>query len=133
MPRSVLAVLAGVFLWTTLWLGTNGALAGPFPEYWGEGVRVENPLILLLIIGYSVMFSLLAGWLTAWVAGRAEVKHAVALGLVQVAFGLLVTVQLYVTAPLWYHAVFVALLLPGNVLGARLRLAQKAGKLSPRA
>ncbi len=133
MLRSILAVSAGVFLWTVMWLGTNGALAGPFPEIWGEGVRIENTLILLLIIGYSLVFSLLAGWLTAWVAGRTEVKHAVVLGLIQVAFGLLVTVQLYATAPLWYHVVFVALLLPGNVLGARLRLAQKTRGFNPRA
>jgi hypothetical protein len=125
MLRSLLSVIAGILAWTALWLGTNGMLAGPFPEYWGEGARIEQPLVLLLIIGYSVVFSVLAGWLTARLAGRAEARHALALGLVQVALGLAVTVAFYDTAPLWYHVVFVALLMPGNVLGARLRLAQK--------
>ena len=130
--RSVGAVVAGSGVWTVLWLVTNGVLAALFPAVWGPGVRLANPLILLLIIGYSVVFSVLAGWVTAWVAGRREAAHAAALGVLQTAFGLAVTAGIYDTAPLWYHGVFVALLLPGNVLGARLRLRQKAGTLSPR-
>ncbi len=131
MLHSILAVIAGNLAWTALWLGTNSLLAGPFPEIWGPGVRLDDPLVLLLIITYSFVFSVLAGWVTAWVARRGEVKHAVALGVLQLALGLAVTVAAYATAPLWYHLAFLALLIPGNMLGAVLK--QKPPALSPRA
>lgn len=132
MLRSILAAIAGSFAWAALWLGTNSLLAGSFPEIWGPGVRIDDPLVLLLIIAYSLVFSVLAGWVTAWVARRSEVKHAVALGVLQVALGSAVTEAAYATAPLWYHLAFLALLLPGNVLGVRLRLRQKPTAFSPR-
>ena len=54
-----------------------------------------------------------------------------ALGILQLVLGLAVTVGAYASAPLWYHLVFLALLIPGNVIGARLR--QPLPALSPRA
>ncbi len=62
--------------------------------------------------------------MTARVARRAELRHALALGVVQLIIGILVQVQYWQVMPLWYHLSFLSLLLPGTVLGGRWRARQ---------
>ena len=60
-------------------------------------------------------------------ARRREIAHAFVLGLVQLAMAVVATINFWDDAPAWYHLTFLALLVPANVLGGRLRLSQKAG------
>jgi len=126
MLRSILAVIAGSLAWTVMWLGSNAALLKLFPGWYGESGRVESLPVLLFIIFRSVVFSVLAGYLTALIARRRELQHTFALGLWQLALGLIATAQFYDAAPLWYHLFFLVLLIPANVLGGQLRMVQKS-------
>lgn len=124
MLRSILAVLAGFLTWTVLWLTSNAAIAAALPDAFRADGSTDSAGILLVILLLSVVFSLIAGYVAAIVARRAIMKHALALGLLQLAVGLFVQIQYWNLMPLWYHLSFLALLLPGILVGARLRLAR---------
>ncbi len=117
--RSIFAVLAGNFVWTVLWIGSNVIITSINPTVY-EG-RVEDVGVLSFTILRSVIFSIIAGYLTAWLARWGEIKHAVALGVLQLTFGIVVSAQTVSVLPMWYHIIFNLLLIPGNVLGGWLR------------
>jgi len=81
--------------------------------------RAED--LLLSILVYSVALSVLAGWLTATIARTKPTRHALALGALQLAFEIAAQAAYWSLMPLWYHLPFLALLIPGNLLGAHLR------------
>lgn len=121
MLRSVLSVIAGVVVWTFLWLGGNALLASLYPQTFDGGQRVESVPLLSFLIVYSVILSVIAGYVTALIARRLEIAHAFALGLVQLALGIFFEAQNWSLLPVWYHLIFLALLIPGNLLGGQLR------------
>ena len=117
--RSIFAVLAGNFVWTVMWIGSNAIITSLNPAVY-EG-RVEDVGVLSFTILRSVIFSIIAGYLTAWLARWGEIKHAVALGVLQLTFGIVVSAQTFNVLPMWYHLIFNLLLIPGNVFGGWLR------------
>ncbi|MDA8017284.1 MAG: hypothetical protein MPN21_07525 [Thermoanaerobaculia bacterium] len=119
--RSIGAVVAGFATWTVLWLSSNAAARAIVPDAFDDQGLTSSTGILLFLLVASVVYSIVAGWVTAAVAGRAEVPHTVALGVVQTAIGIAVQLAYWDVMPLWYHLPFLALLLPGNVLGGWLR------------
>ncbi len=120
MLRSILAVVAGNISWAVLWVGSNAILATLFPAQYKAEKKEYVPMLLLLII-MSFIFSIIAGYLTARIAERKEIAHTIVLGVLQLAMGVAAQMANYDALPLWYHLVFLALLIPGNVLGGMLR------------
>lgn len=121
MIRSILAVIVGFVLWSALWLGYN-ALLTTFGFLPADSTHpVQTPMPLLLLLAGSILFSLVAGYATtALVRGPGRI-HAIVLGLLLLGIGILVQVQFWQLMPLWYHLLFLALLLPATVWGGRLR------------
>ena len=74
----------------------------------------------------SFVFSVAAGYLTAALAKTKPVHHAFALGILQLALGIGFEVSYWELLPVWYHLVFLVLLIPGNVLGGMLRANRRA-------
>ena len=133
MLRSILAVITGSLTWMVTALGTDALLMTFAPHWFQEGGRVESVPVLFLMIAYSLSFSVLGGYVTALMAGRREVLHALVLGLLQLTMGIIATIQFWDTAPAWSHIALLALVLPANVLGGYLRAQQKRrARLSPR-
>lgn len=126
MWRSIVAVIAGSVTWMLTALGTDAVLMSLFPHWYKDGGRVESVPVLLFAISYSLLFSILGGYVTALVAGRSEIKHALILGLLQLLMGIMATIKFWDTAPAWYHIVFLSLLIPANLLGGQIRLVQKS-------
>jgi hypothetical protein len=58
---------------------------------------------------------------TATAARSRPRAHTVALGLVQLTLGIFVQASYWHAIPIWCHLSFLALLLPGNVVGGMLR------------
>ncbi len=120
MLRRILAVVGGFALWSILWLllgqllAAGGMLSPP-----GQPVTASLPLLVLLV--GSVAFSLLAGYAAAAIARTRACRAAVVLGLVLLGVGIAVQAQYWQLMPLWYHAAFLACLLPACVAGACLR------------
>lgn len=125
MVRSVVSVLAGAATWSVLWISSNLGLQAAFPAIVRPEERLEHVPMLLTFIVLSVVFSVGAGYVTAAVARRNEVGHAFALGVLQLALGIGFEVSYWDLLPVWYHLVFLALLIPGNVYGGMLRLRRR--------
>lgn len=124
MLRSILSVVAGNVVWTILWLSMNGVLASVYPQSFDGNTRIESAPILSFLLVYSVVLSVIAGYVTATVARRNEIAHAFALGILQLAMGIFFQSKAWHLLPIWYHLSFLFLLIPGNLLGGILRQKQ---------
>ncbi|HEX4934833.1 MAG TPA: hypothetical protein VFV33_16700 [Gemmatimonadaceae bacterium] len=119
--RMILAVLAGAAVWAALWIGGTLGAAALVPSALPTGQPVTNGATLAALIVYSVVLSVLAGWLTATVASRNPMPAVWALAILQLALGIGIEVSAWNMTPVWYHLVFLALLVPATVYGGRLR------------
>lgn len=121
MLRSVLSVIAGVVAWSALWIPFSLGMQAAFPDIIDPEQYLGHVPILSSYIVASFGFSVLAGYVTALAARTKPVHHALALGVVQLAIGIGFEVSYWALLPVWYHLVFLALLIPGNVWGGKLR------------
>lgn len=117
MLRSILSVIAGSASWTVLWFAANAALMAAKPGIMES--KLEDVGILSIIILYSLVFSIVAGFITGRLAKKNIMKHALALGVLQLIFGILAQSANWDLLPVWYHITFLALLIPGNLLGGK--------------
>jgi len=132
MWLSILSVLAGAALWTVLWLPFTRLMQVAFPDIVIPEQYLGHVPILLAFIAASVVFSVAAGYLTALVARSKPVHHSFALGVLQLALGIGFEASYWASMPVWYHLVFLALLLPGNVWGGVLRANRRMAALTAR-
>lgn len=120
--RIVGAVIAGAAVWALLWGLGNRVAQGALPEVLAPDAPLTHRGLLSAYIGYSVILSVLAGYVAAAVGG-AHAKLAVrALAVLQVSLGLVAEISYWSLMPVWYHLVFLALIVPATVVGGRLRL-----------
>lgn len=127
MGRTILSVLGGFVAWTGLWLSLNAAAAAVHPESFAEdGSTAELPLLVMFLAG-SAVFSVISGWLTAWGSLERPVWHSVLLGFLLLVVGIGVQSMYWQVMPLWYHLIFLALLLPGATLGGWIRARHGGG------
>ncbi len=119
--RSVMAVILGYVLWTALWLAGNGVMtaAGMLPGDAMQPIHALRPLLGLLALGS--ICSLSAGYLTAAVTRSTSTVPAVVLGLSLLGSGAFVESAVWHLMPVWYHVVFLGMLIPATLLGRKLR------------
>ena len=119
--RGVLAVLGGAVVWAVLWLSLNQGLLSLAPETFSLGEPITSTGGLALLWAASVAFSVIAGYVTGVIGPGKEVAYATALGVLQTGLGIFFQAQSWELMPIGYHVLFLAALLPGNVLGGLLR------------
>lgn len=131
MIRIILGVIAGFFVWSILWLGSEKVLSAIWPEWYGAhqiafeaavsngGPFTADTTILLMNIVRGSMVSVISGFLAAVIA-RENRRSPLILGFLLVAFGLFVFMS-WSDIPVWYHVIFTALLIPMTILGGRLK------------
>ncbi|UCG31816.1 MAG: hypothetical protein JSU68_09130 [Phycisphaerales bacterium] len=126
MVRSIVSVLAGFVVWSVIWLvagqGVRAAMSGAFAE---DGSTSSVGVSLLMLVA-SVICSLAAGYVAALVARGRILTHGLVLGIILLAVGVMVEIQHWTKMPLWYHLVFLVLLIPVTVGGAAMRRARLA-------
>jgi hypothetical protein len=129
----ILAVLAGAVVWATLWVGGTQALQSAVPSLLAMGQPVTNAGALIGLILYSVALSVLAGYVTAAVAPRDPMPAVKALAILQLLLGIGFELSAWSLTPLWYHLVFLALIVPATVYGGRLRVrrGERYGSVAP--
>ena len=121
MMRSVAAVVAGlVFIFATH-MGADEAMhaMGVFPP---KGEPMFDPALNALALGYRCVFSVLGCALTAWLAPRARMGHALtlgAIGTVLASLGAYAAINLNL-GPVWYPVALVASALPCAWVGGKL-------------
>lgn len=121
MGRAIAAVVAGFLLWSVLWLGFGAAVSAAMPEAAASGQPVTSTGVLLTFLVYSVLISVASGWVCAAIKGPSPMKAVWILALILLAVGLGVEIAGWALTPVWYHLVFLTLLVPATVWGGGAR------------
>ncbi len=119
MTRSILAIIVPVLCWGLLWVGGNAVVSSILPQKFAEGIP-QTTAVLVFFICYSSALSIGAGALCTKIAARLKMRHVVILAIVQLAIGILVQASVWTQMPLWYHLMFLALVIPAHLCGGAL-------------
>jgi hypothetical protein len=131
MVQIALGVIAGFFAWLIVWVGSEKTFSAIWPEGFGAHQRafqaaIENggqftadTTLLLVHLVLGAIVSVMAGYLAALIAGE-NMRAPLVLGILLLALGVLKAVLSWPYAPVWYHVIFAALLIPMTFLGGKL-------------
>lgn len=133
MLRIVLGVIVGFIVWSILWVGSDQVLINTIAWYGDHQHGFERamfnkeaftPLTTVLIMNLvrSVVISLISGYLAALVANENR-RTTLILGILLLLFGAMVEVIAWHYLPVWYHFLFLFLLIPVTMAGGKLRKA----------
>jgi uncharacterized membrane protein YeaQ/YmgE (transglycosylase-associated protein family) len=132
MIRIILGVIAGFVVWSIVWVGSDQVLMNLSRGWYGAHQHAfetamlnQTPFtadntILAMHIVRSIIISLMAGFLAAFMANENR-KAPLILGILLLLFGLMVQIMAWNYLPVWYHVVFLLLLVPVTVLGGKLK------------
>jgi hypothetical protein len=117
--RSIGAVLTGLLTIFILSLGTDQLLhsLGVYPP-WGQPMRETG--LLLLALSYRVVYDVFGCYLTARLAPKAPMLHALILGGIGTVLATLGAIEMWNFGPNWYPVILAASALPSAWLGGVL-------------
>lgn len=126
MLRSILSVLAGLVVMTIAAFAIEFALdailmrvsPASFPN---ESALAHNNSVMLFTFAYTLACMVLGGYLTALIARRALVAHAIALAVVQEVLTVIAIVYKVAPAPPWAWALNLILVPIAIILGGYWR------------
>lgn len=133
MIRSVLAVIAGLIMLTIVSFAIEAAadplLIHLFPHALPDAAALAgNFPARLFMLAYTTVSIAVGGYVTAWIARRAQFAHAAIMGVIEVAFTLYVMIAAPFSearhAPRWGWIAAVILMIPAACLGAAIRAKQ---------
>ncbi len=120
MFRSILVVISGFFSWGAICLIINQILYAVIPDSFNKDGITDSATLLIFLLIMSIFYSILSGFVTATIAQKKEMFHVFVLSSVNLSFGAFIQYQYWDKMPLWYHLPFLALLIPGIILGGIL-------------
>lgn len=128
LPRSIGAVLLGVAAIFALSLGTDQVLhwLDVYPP-WGQPMR--DPGLNVLALAYRCVYAVVGSYLTARLAPRHPMRHAMILGFVGLVLGgvgAIVAITMADLGPDWYPIALALSSLPCSWLGGALERARQA-------
>lgn len=123
--RAIVAVLAGAILWAVVWVGSMQAVQAAFPDAMAPGQPITNSGLLLALLAGSVLLSLVAGYVTVSVAGSRPMPALWTLASLQMILGIIAETASWSLAPVWYHLVFLGLVVPATVCGGLIRVGRR--------
>ena len=118
----IVAVVVGFVLWSLIFVGGEQVTKAIAPT-WAvepEATFVDSIPLLLTYLARSVVASICAGFVTALISKDNNTTPFV-LAFIFLIVGLLVQISAWNLLPVWYHVVFIFLLIPMTMLGARLK------------
>lgn len=132
MIRIILGIIVGFVVWTVIWVGSDFAIASFSPTWWGaqknamqlavyNGESYHTDTIITIIdLVRSVIASIMAGFLTAVVAGENR-RSPLILGIILLIVGVAIQLHVWNVYPVWFHPIFWILLIPATVLGGKMK------------
>jgi hypothetical protein len=120
MGRAIAAVVTAEVLWTGLWLGFTTLARQVFPETIDPEQRLTHSGALLSYVVWSAAINVLSGYVCARIRRDDPMKTVWVFAFLQLAIGIGFEASYWNMTPVWYHLVFLALLVPTTVLGGRL-------------
>ncbi len=115
--RITLSIVAGVMLWGVLWNVFTFAGMQLMPDELAIGQPVDNLAIQISFIIFSSFLSVAAGFMTARIAKDLAKKSVRILAGVQLSIGLFFMSTGWDLFPVWYHIIFLALVVPLTLYG----------------
>lgn len=116
--RSILAVFVGVLVNVIPAVAIDGVLhaTGVYPPF---GQTMSTGLFLLAT-SYRVLLGIAGAYVTARLAPRRPVFHALVLGGIGVAMCAVGTITMKDAGPIWYPLLLIAITLPCSLLGGKM-------------
>lgn len=127
MGRSIFAIVLGFVVIGALAVGTDMVLRSSQPGVFDANGRVDSATWLMVMQAYVFVYAVFGCWLAARLAPNRPMRHAMILGLLGLAFNVVGSIAKWDTAPVWYHVLALALVLPAAWVGGWLRERQLAG------
>lgn len=118
--RILLALVSSIAAWALLWNGGTQLASRIWPEHLLDVGMITHIGLLIGYIVYSVGLSILAGILTARIVKVGAALAVQLLATIQLAIGIAVQASAWELFPLWYHLVFLALVVPATLVGGGL-------------
>lgn len=122
MGKMILGIIVGFVVWSIVFVGGEAlvkafapGLAAPENATYVDSVGILSGYLLR-----SIIASVLSGFTSAAIAND-NAKTPLILGIVLLVVGILVQISAWNVLPVWYHLVFLALLIPMTVLGGKLK------------
>ena len=131
MFRTILAVIAGFFLWLIVWFGNEALLSAVWPKFDAQQQAFQDALdkggqfqpetiFLLTHVLSGAIAALLSGFVSSIIANENK-RAPLIVGLLLTTLGVLKAVLSWQLVPMWYHVVFTGMLLPLTLIGGGLR------------
>jgi peptidoglycan/LPS O-acetylase OafA/YrhL len=124
MIRSLLAVVLGYVVMLVAFLGAETALTAVAPELIPQKGKPTDPLYFVFQLVTGFFFICIGGYITALLAGRSEVKHALGLGALSIAMSIVSRLEYPGDEPLWYSIALMFLAIPAALVGGHFRARQ---------
>jgi hypothetical protein len=131
MLKVVLGVIAGFVAWSIIWVGSDAVLSTAWAEYGAhqnrailalannESFAADNTIMAVRLV-ISIVATLMSGFLAAFIAGENR-RAPLALGVILLLVGIAVQLGAWNVMPVWFHVIFLLLLLPMSILGGKLK------------
>ncbi len=119
MLRSAAAILAGFLTTFILAVGSDALLHKIMPGSFGDD-GMAHGLALWVALVYTAVFGAAGAYVAARLAPGHPLRHALILGAIALLLSVIATIQLWHTAPAWYHILAVLLVLPSAWCGGML-------------
>ena len=132
MVRIILGIIVGFAVWSIIWIGSDALMASFSPTWWkaqkdamelavvnGDKYQTDTAITIADLVR-SIIASIMAGFLAAVVAGENR-RSPLILGVILLAVGIFVQWHLWNVYPIWFHPIFLILLIPATVLGAKMK------------
>jgi hypothetical protein len=118
--RSVLAISVGFVVWSVIWLGSYPIASSVSPESFRGDSPMQTTGIAIVFIFVSIICSGAAGCATAKLSKTSSARNVMILAAILLAVGLFVEVSNWALSPVWYHLLFLVLLIPTTIAGGKL-------------
>ena len=128
MLRSILTIASCIVAWGVGWVSANLGLARLLPGKFDANGITTDPALLVTFIAVSVVLSVFAGWMCARLAGRAPMRHVWILAAIQLFIGIMVQAGVWDLMPVWYHLIFLGLVVPAHGMGGRFGVARRSAR-----
>jgi hypothetical protein len=121
MGRIIAGAVVGFIVWSILWVGSSAILTVVWADYAAgvETMNFSNGMLVLALIR-SFICSIIAGFVAVLVSKELS-KTTLGLGILLLVFGLFVQISAWNLFPVWYHLIFLLLLIPLTILGGKLK------------
>ena len=129
MMRAVVGVIAGYLTWSVVWLLGNQLLFAEAAEVVGAGEPFTRTGPLLGVLVLSIMCSLAAGAVAAKISRSKGWGTVAVMAILLLITGVVVQASVWNLMPVWYHVLFLALIIPVCQVGAWL--ATGAARVEP--